>query len=48
MKMHLGALCVDINHPAAPVQKSAIDIINYVNEKKALFTQLIVPMMMVY
>ncbi|MEG6548279.1 DNA repair protein [Acinetobacter bereziniae] len=34
IKMYLGALCVDINHPAAPVQKSAIDIINYVNEKK--------------
>lgn len=34
IKMHLGALCVDINHPAAPVQKSAIDIINYINEKK--------------
>lgn len=33
IKMHLGALCVDINQPAAPVQKSAIDIINYVNEK---------------
>ena len=48
IKMHLGALCVDINHPAAPVQKSAIDIINYINEKKALFTQPIVPMMMVY
>lgn len=31
--MHLGALGVDINQPAAPVQKSAIDIINYVNEK---------------
>lgn len=33
IKMHLGALGVDINQPAAPVQKSAIDIINYVNEK---------------
>ncbi|MEY0273346.1 TrlF family AAA-like ATPase [Providencia rettgeri] len=33
IKMHLGALGVDINHPAAPVQKSAIDIINYVNKK---------------
>ncbi|MGL4448576.1 MAG: TrlF family AAA-like ATPase [Shewanella sp.] len=33
IKMHLGALGVDINQPAAPVTKSAIDIINYINEK---------------
>ncbi|MCX2841297.1 AAA family ATPase [Microbulbifer thermotolerans] len=33
IKMHLGALGVDINQPAAPVQKPASDIINYVNEK---------------
>ncbi len=32
IKMHLGALGVDINQPAAPVQKSADDIINYVNK----------------
>ncbi|MCA6219814.1 TrlF family AAA-like ATPase [Photorhabdus antumapuensis] len=30
---HLGALGVDINQPEAPVQKSASDIINYVNDK---------------
>ncbi|MGG7054343.1 TrlF family AAA-like ATPase [Nitrosomonas sp. ANs5] len=30
---HLGALGVDINQPEAPVRKSAIDIINYVNDK---------------
>ncbi|MBU1309833.1 MAG: AAA family ATPase [Gammaproteobacteria bacterium] len=30
---HLGWLGVDINKPEAPVQKTAIDIINYVNEK---------------
>lgn len=34
VKMHLGALRVDIDNPAAPVNKSAIDIINYVNEQK--------------
>ncbi len=33
IKMHLGALGVDINQPEAPVQKSATDIINYVNDK---------------
>ncbi|MER2473561.1 TrlF family AAA-like ATPase [Photorhabdus laumondii] len=33
IKMHLGALGVDINQPEAPVQKSATDIINYVNGK---------------
>lgn len=33
IKMHLGALGVNINHPEAPVQKSALDIINYVNDK---------------
>lgn len=33
IKMHLGALGIDINQPEAPVQKPAIDIINYVNEK---------------
>ena len=33
MKMHLGALGIDINLPASPVQKSATDIIKYVNEK---------------
>ena len=33
IKMHLGALGININQPEAPVQKSAIDIINYVNEK---------------
>jgi ABC-type lipoprotein export system ATPase subunit len=33
IKMHLGALGVDINQPESPVQKPAIDIINYVNEK---------------
>lgn len=32
--MHLGALGVDINNPEAPVQKSALDIINYVNQKQ--------------
>lgn len=33
VKMHLGALGVDISQPEAPVKRSAIDIINYVNEK---------------
>ncbi len=33
IKMHLGALGIDIAHPEKPVQKSAIDIINYVNDK---------------
>lgn len=33
IKMHLGALGVNINQPEAPVQKSAVDIINYVNAK---------------
>ncbi len=33
IKMHLGALGVDIHQPEAPVQKSAIDIIKYVNDK---------------
>jgi energy-coupling factor transporter ATP-binding protein EcfA2 len=33
IKMHLGALGVDIRHPEAPVPKSALDIINYVNDK---------------
>lgn len=33
IKMRLGALGVDINQPEAPVQKSAIDIINYVNDQ---------------
>ncbi|HZJ92756.1 MAG TPA: AAA family ATPase [Thiopseudomonas sp.] len=33
IKMHLGALGVDIKKPAAPVQKSAMDIISYINEK---------------
>ena len=33
IKMHLGALGININQPEAPVQKSAIDIIKYVNEK---------------
>ncbi|PQQ23422.1 TrlF family AAA-like ATPase [Photorhabdus hindustanensis] len=33
IKMHLGALGVDINQPEAPVQKSATDIINYINGK---------------
>ncbi|UCG19444.1 MAG: AAA family ATPase [Thiotrichales bacterium] len=30
---HLGALGVNIDQPEAPVQKSATDIINYINEK---------------
>ncbi len=34
VKMHLGALGININNPAAPVQKSAVDIINYVNQKE--------------
>ncbi|HBF08008.1 MAG TPA: DNA repair protein [Gammaproteobacteria bacterium] len=33
IKMHLGALGVDVSNPAAPVQKTAIDIIEYVNNK---------------
>lgn len=33
IKMHLGALGIDIENPSAPVQKSSCDIINYVNEK---------------
>lgn len=33
LKMHMGALGIDIDQPAMPVQKSAVDIINYVNEK---------------
>lgn len=33
IKMHLGALGVDINAPAAPVNKSASDIIKYVVDK---------------
>lgn len=33
IKMHLGALGVEINQPEAPVQKSATEIINYVNDK---------------
>ena len=32
VKMHLGALGVNIDQPEAPVQKSAIEIINYVND----------------
>lgn len=34
IKMHLGALGVNIDNPAAPVQKSAPDIIDYVNQKQ--------------
>lgn len=33
LKMHLGALDVNIHQPAAPVQKSAYEIINYINDK---------------
>lgn len=33
VKFHLGALGVDIHRPEAPVQKSALDIISYINEK---------------
>jgi len=33
LKMHLGALDVDTTQPQAPVQKSAADIVNYVNDK---------------
>lgn len=33
IKMHLGALGIDINQPEAPVQKPAVDIIDYVNAK---------------
>ncbi|OAI19225.1 DNA repair protein [Methylomonas koyamae] len=33
LKMHLGALGIDIMNPASPVQKSAIEIVNYVNDK---------------
>lgn len=36
IKMHLGALGVEINQPEAPVQKSATEIINYVNDKGGL------------
>lgn len=31
--MHLGALGINIDHPEAPVQKSAVDIIDYINKK---------------
>lgn len=31
--MHLGGLGININQPEAPVQKSAIEIINYINDK---------------
>ncbi|MFY0664300.1 MAG: DNA repair protein [Natronospirillum sp.] len=33
IKMHLGALGVDINKPEAPVQKPSADIIDYINDK---------------
>lgn len=33
IKMHLGALDVNISKPEAPVQKSAKEIINYINDK---------------